>query len=344
MRGRSIAYLVSVVLLLMFSAGCKRIPLYDRSTAVRIVIDQNRELGHEIEFSYETDLEEHYQKKIDGTVPTYYEVLVYDEQTHNLHSSHIVGEYGGTLALFPGNYNFVIYSFGTESTQVDRLHHRHEAEAFTTDITALKSGILKSAAMSKNGVDSKGYEDDPIIHEPDHLYVSNEQGVAIDAFMGTGEEVVVYTTTSTILDVYSLEVLNIKGVENIEKIEAFITGQILSNHFGRPARNNEPATLYVEMSTDVKNSRLYTVFNTFGKLPGEENKIFLDITVTDSDGGQYRYIFDVTDQFDDPTNGNHKLIIDGGDVIDIPKAEHAGGGFMPSVDEWEREDIDVPLG
>ena len=97
------------------------------------------------------------------------------------------------------------------------------------------------------------------------------------------------------------------------------------------------------MTPDVQNQRLYTIFNTFGKLPGEENKIFLDITVTDSGGGQYRYVYDVTDQFDDPDNIDNQLIIDG-EIIDIPKAEHGGGGFQPSVDEWEREDIDVPLG
>ena len=85
------------------------------------------------------------------------------------------------------------------------------------------------------------------------------------------------------------------------------------------------------------------MFNTFGKLPGEENKIFLDITVTDSGGGQYRYIYDVTEQFDDPENTDHKLVVDGGGV-DIPESSQGGGGFSPSVDEWEREDIDVPLG
>ena len=167
--------------------------------------------------------------------------------------------------------------------------------------------------------------------------------VFIEAFQGKEEEITIYTTAISILDTYSLEVLNIKGAENIQKVEAFVTGQIMSNYFGRPERNYSPATVHVEMTPDVQNQRLYTIFNTFGKLPGEENKIFLDITVTDSGGGQYRYVYDVTDQFDDPDNIYNQLIIDG-EIIDIPKAEHGGGGFQPSVDEWEREDIDVPLG
>ena len=180
-----------------------------------------------------------------------------------------------------------------------------------------------------------------IINEPDHLYTSNEMNVTIDAFIGSEQNITIHTTTSSILDVYSLEVLNIKGAENIEKVEAFVTGQVISNYFGIQEREASPASVYVDMSIDTENNRLYAVFNTFGKLPGEQNNIFLDIT--DSGGGQYRYVFNVTDQFDNPDNRNHQIIIEG-DIIDIPKAEHGGGGFQPSVNEWEREDIDVPLG
>lgn len=343
MKSRRTYYAIAVFLLIA-SAACQRIPLYERTTKVNIVVDQDRGLDHEIVLSYDTDLDKEHLQKIEGVVPDYYEVLVYDVETHHLVASHIVGGKGGSLGLNPGNYNLVLYSFGTESTQVGDLHHRLEAEAFTTDITDVKSHQIKSMS-AKNEVKSvsKAYENDPIIYEPDHLYVANEMDVVIEAFRGREEEVTIYTTTSTILDVYTLEVLNIKGAENIEKVEAFVTGQIISNHFGRQERNMKPATLYVNMSTDTENSRLYTVFNTFGKLPGEDNHIFLDVTVTNSGGGQYRYIFDVTDQFEDPGNTNHQLIIDGSE-IDIPKPEAAGGGFAPSVDEWEQENIDVPLG
>ncbi len=341
---RFLSYVTMAAVLLIFSAGCRRIPLYDRSTRVDIIIDLDRELDHNIVMSVDKPLEKIYTDKIEGVVPNYYEVLVYDTVTNDLISSNIVGEKGGSLSIFPGSYHLVIYSFGTESTQLKDLHNRNTANAFTTDITASKGEIIKSKINeSAREYVSKGYEDDPIINEPDHLYTSNEMDVTIDAFIGEEQTVTIRTTVSTILDVYSLEVLNIKGAENIEKVEAFVTGQILSNYFGRPERDSSPATVYVDMSVDVENSRLYTVFNTFGKLPGEQNQIFLDITVTDSGGGQYRYIYDVTDQFDDPGNEDHQLLIDG-EIIDIPKAEHGGGGFRPEIDEWEREDIDVPLG
>ena len=342
---RFVSYLVLSVVLLISSAGCKRIPLHEKSTKIDLVIDVELGLDHDINLSYETDLDPEQQKKIDGCHPEYHEVLLYDPLTHELVTSQIVGAKGGQLYMPVGNYHMVIYGFGTESTQVRELDNRLESEAFTSDITktmADKLQAIQQNASPESKTISRGYEDDPIIHEPDHLYVANEFDVTIPAFTGIDEAVTINARSSSIVNVYSLEVINAKGTENIAKTEAFITGQVRSHYFGTPACSEEPATMYITLNADVSNKRLYTVFGTFGKLPGEENKIYLDITVTDSGGGQYRYVYDVTGQFDDSGNTDNKLVIDGGD-IDIPKAEYGGGGFNPSVDDWEREEIGVPL-
>ena len=341
-----IRYSLFVVMLLVSTIACKRIPLHERST--RVILDISVEMGldHEIQMSYPTVMRDEFVEKIDGKMPKYHEVLFYDIETHELVVSHIVGSTGGVISVPSGDYHMVIYSFGTESTQIKSLNYRLETEAYTSDLTKTMASKLKGFSQCNN-LDSKsefkGYDDDPIITEPDHLYVANMADVTIPAFTGREETVTIHADSKSIMEVYSLEVMNIKGAENIEKVDAFVTGQVKSNYFGRMERNENPATLYVTLDTDVLNNRLYTVFCTFGKLPGEENKIYLDITVTNSDGGQYRYIYDVTDQFDDPGNTEHKLIIDGGD-IDIPDAESGGSGLKPSVDEWEKEEVDVPLG
>ena len=329
--------------LLVLAAGCKRIPLYERSTKINLVVDLKRGLDHDIVLEYETELPKEYQDKIDGVVPTYYETLVYDPLTNALKSSHIVGEKGGSLSLFPGEYNLVLYNFGTESTQVKDLHHRLEANAFTTDITDLKSAAIRSKTMNEATKGSKAYENDPIIYEPDHLYVANKENVVIEAFQGREQEITIHTTASSILQVYSIEVLNVSGTENISKVEAFVTGQVLEHNFGVPQCGDSPATICIDLTVDEKNNRLYVILCTFGKLKGAENMLFLDVADMGTAGGKYRYIFDVTDQFDDPNNVNHRIVVDGS-VIDIPKPELGGGGLKPSVDEWEKEEIDVPLG
>ena len=60
MTKRFMAYVVLYCVLLIFSAGCRRIPLYDRSTSVNIVIDLDRELDHEIVMTVDKPLEKIY--------------------------------------------------------------------------------------------------------------------------------------------------------------------------------------------------------------------------------------------------------------------------------------------
>ena len=270
---RWIRHMLLFVLALAFVCGCKRIPLHERSTRVELKLNLKLDVDLELDLSYDTQLDEDFAMKLDGKEPEYMEVLFYDRYTHQLLLTQIVGPYGGVLDVPAGDYHMVAYNFGTESTQVEDLHHRLDAEAFTSDITKIMSSkfnAIQTNAPAESKSDVKGYETDPIIHEPDHLYVANKMDVTIPAFEGKEETVTIYADASTILEVYSLEVLNIKGAENIEKVDAFITGQIKSNYFGKQERNTNPATLYVTLKTDVPNNRLYTVFETFGKLPGED--------------------------------------------------------------------------
>lgn len=345
MRGASFRYLAMFFIVAMASAGCRRIPLYEASTSIMLEIEHDLGIDHDIELTEETAFEDEYLKKIEGKMPEHVEVLFYDINTHQLIRSQIMSAEGGQVYVPVGEYDMVIYSFGTESTQTARTHHRFEAEAFTSDITKLMSGKLSKfqAVSDSTKAEVRGYEDDPIIYEPDHLYVANKERISIPSFRQQQEDVVIHARSKSIVEVYSLEVIGVKGAENIEKVEAFITGQIASNYFGKPEPSDDPATIYTDMRVDPAHSRLFCLFGTFGKLPGAENKIYLDITVTDSGGGQYRYIFDVTEQFDDPENDNNRLIIDAGGIIDIPDAAHGGSGLLPSVDPWEDVQVEVPL-
>lgn len=340
-------YAVLAMLLTLALWGCQRIPLYERTTNVYLDFKVNIDLDYKLDLSVDTDIPEEYESKIYGKMPEYVEVLFYDRDDHTLKKSQILPVEGGFLDVPAGEYDLVIYSFGTESTQVVNTHYMYDAQAFTTDITKEMASKLFAVKAITDDAETKGevrgYDDDPIIHEPDHLYVVKKEGVSISSFLDKTGTVTIDATAHSIVEVYSMEVLGVKGAENIERVDAFITGQVKSHYFGADGKSQDPATLYITMTPDAENNRLYTVFGTFGKLTGEENKVYLDIMVTNSGGGQYRYIYDVTEQFDDTANENNKLVI-GGDEIDIPKAEFGGSGLAPSVDGWDNETVEVPLG
>lgn len=340
---RLITYIISIATVLSCIA-CERIPLHERSTKVNLAIHVELGLDHSVDLTYPVEPESFPTEKIDGISPDCHQVLLYDKTSHELITSQIVGPEGEEIFVPVGEYDMVIFGFGSKSTQIKNINDRLCTEAFTSDITRIMSEkfmAIQMNAQTESKTSSKGYEDDPIIHEPDHLYVANVFDVSIPAFTDKNNTVNIDAESKSIIEVYSIEVLDVKGVENIKKIEAFITGQIKSYYFGVPKKNERPATLYTTLVPEKSNNMLYTFFGTFGKLSGSENLVYLDIT--DTGGGLYRYIYDVTDQFDDEHNKNNRLIIDGSN-INIPKPEAGGGGFTPSIDDWDREDIDIPLG
>lgn len=345
-------YIMGMLMLLVVMQGCTRMDLYELSTKVNLKLNLNMQINMNLDMEIDTDLDKEFSDKVNGVMPEYMEVMFYDVESGARRASFILPVEGGTVSVAPGDYHIVAYNFGTESTQVDNLGNLNNAKAFTTNITKLMESKFKAiiANAPKTPGDSisqelnsqtKGYEDDPIIHEPDHLYVANEERINVPAVIDQDMDITIHATAKTILDIYSLEVIGVTGCENIEKVEAFITGQIEENYFGLAQRGSDPATVYITLKVDPENGRLYTVFGTFGKLKGANNKIFLDITVTNTDGGQYRYVYDVTEQFDDENNDNNKLVVR--DIIDIPAGSEGGGGLDPSVDEWDKEDIEIPL-
>lgn len=336
----------SLISIVMVFSACQRLELYELTSEVNLDLRIDLTINMNLDMVIDEQIDKDFEEKIKGKMPEYMEVLFYDVQSKQLKYSSIIPSTGGRIRVSPGDYDIVAYSFGTESTQIDNLENKNTAEAFTTNITKMMASKFKAAVENapkddgaETKTDTKGYEDDPIIYEPDHLYVARVEEVNVPSFEGRDESIVIQSTASTIVDVYSLEVLGMSGCENIEKVEAFITGQHKSNFFGELLRSIDPATLYVTMKVDATNGRLYTVFGTFGRMFDSNNKVYLDITVTNTGGGQYRYVYDVTDQFEDDTDNS--LIIY--DDIDIPAGASGGGGLAPEVDDWEEENYDIPL-
>ena len=177
----------------------------------------------------------------------------------------------------------------------------------------------------------------PIIYTPDHLLVAHRE-VEIPPYSTERQSITVAATATTIVETYGFEVTNITGAEYIESAEAFVTNQARSSFFGRGEVNSEPATLYFPFGLDKTTGTLRTTFNTFGKLPGESHS-YLHILIRDSDGNEFRISEDITEQFDDP---DHVIIIDA--PIDIPQPQGSSGGIAPSVQPWEDENHDVPIG
>lgn len=331
MRGvmSSCRYVVMAIAALLL-AGCHYKDLcYDHNHDTEYNLSLQLKL--QLDLDVNLDVTEEAHTKIE--LPTYMKVCFYNPETGALVQTEYVETYGGRLHVAPGTYDMVVYSFGTEWTQIRGESLVNTLEAFTSDITMTKRGVLRGFTRSEE-YEAPG----PIIYTPDHLLVTRKR-VEIPPFSAEEHVISITATAATVVETYSFEVKNIVGVDYISSVEAFVTNQAQSTFFGRDEKSQEPATIYFPMEVNHNTHTLKTTFNTFGKLPGE-SKSYLHILIKDSGGTEHRITEDITDQFLKP---NHEIIIDQQVVIPVPESG-GGGGISPTVDQWEDEIHDVPIG
>ena len=319
--------LFTLAVLLLTSCQYKDL-CYDHPHGENYNLSLLLKLKLELDVNVEVSVETH--TKIEK--PEYMKVMFYNPQKGNLSDSEIVGVDGGNIYEAPGSYNMVVYSFGTEWTQIRGEGNVNTLEAYTSDITATKSGILRSFTRAE-GAEPQG----PIIYTPDHLLVAHEN-VVIPPFSEEERVITITTNAKTVVETYSFQIINIKGIENISSVEAFVTNQARSTFFGRGEKSTEPATIYFPIEVNPSEGYIHTSFNTFGKLPGE-SRSYLHIMIKNGSGEEYKVSVDITDQFE---KEDHKIIID--EEIDIPAPEGGGAGIAPTVEKWEEEIHDVPIG
>lgn len=286
------------------------------------------QLKLELDVDVEVSVETHTQIE----KPDYMKVLFYNPQTGMLSDSEIVGADGGNIYEDPGIYDMLVYSFGTEWTQIRGENNINTLEAFTSDITATKASVLRAF--------TRGEDDEPqgpIIYTPDHLLVAHER-VVIPEFSEENRVITLTANAKTVVETYGFQVTNITGIEYIASVEVFVTNQARSTFFGRGEKSTEPATLYFPIEVNPSEGYIHTSFNTFGKLPGE-SRSYLHILIKNTSGEEVKISVDITDQFE---KEDHEIIID--EEIDVPAPEDSGSGIAPTVDPWEEEKHDVPIG
>ena len=331
---RKVSWLILIAALVAV-VGCRRMPLYDLpEKVIRLVL----ELDLEIDLDIRTDLD--VDQEIEKTIkmPELMKANFYGLDDDRLKHTEYVGPTGGIINPPSGQFDMLVYTFGTEFVQIRGEEDVNTIEAFTSDITAAKASDLRGFTR-EGGEEPEG----PIIYAPDHLLVAREL-VEIPEQVFDEENIVVKATARTVVETYSFEVSTVIGAQYIKSCEAFVTNQsrsILFGHEGADGRgepSKEPATLSFPVGVDVKKACLYTTFNTFGKLPGE-SRSYLYILIKNRDGEEYHVEVDITDQFDNP---DHKIVID--EEIEVPEPKSLGGGIAPTVEPWEEEIHDVNIG
>ena len=297
--------------LLGLAAACKRIPLYEPRSGVYLKLEIQLEDGDRL--------------------PEKVRVCFYDPLTHVLSAEDYLPAEGGFVDVPAGTYDLMVYSLGCETTRVTDSESRGAAYAYT--------GSPGSKVRTRAGDGGEAGAEYPVIYEPDHLYVGCLPGVVVPVRAELDRTVVLVCGMSTLLETYTFEARFVEGAERIREADVYITGQAPGKYLWDRRFPNKACALLFRSRVDTEKGKLHYVFRTFGKLHGIRSDVYLNVLATSLDGGRYQWTFDVTDQFDNPDNTLHEIIVE--EPIVVP--ESGSGGFLPTVGDWNTEIIEVPL-
>ncbi len=332
--------LIAVILVLCLTdlTSCHHIPLYEPATGVYLALDLK--FGSKTELSgFETFPDPNvWDRIVNGNRPSQYHLCMYDRETNALVYDEYLSEEGGFIEAPTGYYDIIIYSLGDDVVRVDGLNSKGSAFAYSSSTGA----AVKMSKVTKNDADEEEVVNIqyPIHNMPGHVYVGTMENVYIPVRSNVKKAISVDVNMQTLMDTYTFEAINIDGLERISAMTCYITGQVPSKFLWDGRYNQELCAIPVPILIDANGeSKIRGVFNTLGKHPLALANVFLNIMIKNAQGEMYQWIFDVTDQFHNPDNIKHEIIIT--QKMVVPDAEQ--GGFHPDVSDWEAEIIHVPL-
>lgn len=318
--------------------SCRRMPLINPMSGVYLSIELVTGSLTDLAPFLDMESESYLLDKLVGHVPELMKVYFYDADSHELVYEDFLDVEGGFVNVDEGRYDVIVYGYGTERTKLTGESNRGGFYAYT-------NGLGSRLKMTRTKVDDETGEEEeyvaefPIIYEPDPIYVGRLSDVVVPVRDKIERTIYLETVAKNLLESYTFEVINLEGADRIKTATCYVTGQASSRFMWDARFPGEACAITFSVPYNRSTQSLKTVFNTFGKFPGERNDVYLNILVTADGGGMYQWIYDVTDQFDNPDNVDHRIIIS--DKIVIPDREM--GGFTPSVNQWNAEIITVPL-
>ncbi len=267
-----------------------------------------------------------------------------------------LGTTGGEVKLPAGMYNVICYNNDTEGVSFSGTSKYDTYTAYTRDDNSVSSSSMNAGAKSNAEGDDYDDSGERAVINPDmmwsasayNLEITEEGGISyVCVPQEDGEDVytespdnVLMLYPKQIVCSYTFQVLNVQNLKYAVQISGTLSG--MSAQINIPT--SELGTECVRIPFDGKGDGEQGItggFYTFGHNESNTEPHYMIFCVEITDGSKHYYTYNVTDQVNDaPDRKNVHIIIDG---MELPIAISNGDGFDPSVDDWQGEDLDIPM-
>lgn len=281
-----------------------------------------------------------------GKVPSgeLYEVRIYGAEDGIYRSSSFVSPAGGEINLPAGKYNVVVHRFDNPTIVIDGTGDYGTLRAYTNNaagntkryFNSLVNEVITKAPAIFNETsteDLKPFSNSDVAWEPDWFFVSTHTSLDVPVRGEDMPRVVLQEDAWPDVFPCRLTVRGVTGKVHIASVTAYLTGITRGVYLTTGESDGDAVATTFGLHVGEDGDPMLGDFRIFGFVPGVKNILLL--TITDTAGGTYVTTFDVTEQCKNSKKGlnvviNVEIVLD----FDVPKPEEAGGGFMPSVENW----------
>ena len=333
------ALFTALVVLLMLVTACHRIKLYDPKGGVFL------ELYVDIDYYYDNYCDESivsdpkFKFKSRGIIPETIRLYMYDPVTHEQVYETILPSTGGFIDVPPGTYDVIAYGMGSQVTRFTSAHNRGLLKAYTEAKGTLVKAVDENASPQPQYASATSWT---LITEPDQVYAGSMQGMIVPVRYDNEGIVRLHLDLEPVVKTYTFIAQNISGLENVKSITCYITGQAPDSFLWDGHFTKEPVALDFNASISPETFTVRGLFNTFGKIPEISSQAILHVQIKDVIGRQYKWEYDITDQFDNPDNTCRIIIVT--DPVHIPEPdEEDQGSNLVTVKPYSVHIYDVEL-
>lgn len=244
---------------------------------------------------------------------------------------------GGTIRVPVGNYGALCLNSDTENVTYRNTDQKTTFEV-STRTTDLLSGLSALGVRSDGVPRADGTETERVALPPDELWSDCTEGIELKQ-TSAPQAVTLYPKVSVCK--YTVEIRNAENLKYMSGISGSLSSLAGGLFAGKSETTEELVTIPFEITVSADKSTLTGGLLTFGHCPSVQNRHQLTVYAVLADESKWYYTYDVTDQIHSaPDQRNVHIVLDG---LPLPKPIVNGGGFQPSVDEWQSVDVDIEM-
>lgn len=249
-----------------------------------------------------------------------------------------VGCEGGTIEVPLGTYDLVCVNSDTREVTYTREQTR-DYFYLSTPTTSMLSALASLGIRVQAPPRVPGTEQQRIVQEPEPLF--RHRVDSIDCTLRDSERLVRMYPAPVACE-YTVVIDNVPNLQYTSGISGALTSLSDGLHFYRGETTPVLATVPFLLHTVKSAGQTLTgSFLTFGDPPDDHTPHTIAVYVILANGEKWYHEVDVTDQVHNAPDPRHVYIYI--DNLPIPKPIVNGGGFHPSVDDWQNEYIDLPM-